>query len=80
MGRMMVGGSRRTDGHDAEGPDVDFGTVLFARDDFGRHPVRCADHRRALCVRRVADLRAETKVGCKPISNIIQKAVERKAY
>ena len=59
----MVGGSRRTDGHDAEGPDVDFGTVLFARDDFGRHPVRCANQRRALRL-LVRELGAEAEIGC----------------
>lgn len=32
------------DGHDAKGPDVDFGAVFFLLDDFGRHPVGGADH------------------------------------
>lgn len=50
------------DGHDAEGPDVDFATVLFARDDFGGHPVGGADHGGALVVGFV-DLGAEAEVG-----------------
>lgn len=32
--------------HNAQGPDIDFGTVLFLFDYFGRHPIRSTDHRR----------------------------------
>ena len=54
---------RLTDGHDAQTPNVNFRAVLFACDDLGCHPVRCADHRRALRVCRVRNLSAEPKIG-----------------
>lgn len=50
------------DGHDTETPNVDLGTVLFARDDLGSHPVRGSDHGRSLCG-GLAQLSAKTKVG-----------------
>ena len=51
------------DRHDAERPNVDFGSVLLAGDDLGRHPVRRTDHRCSLRVVAL-DLSAEPKVGC----------------
>ena len=51
------------DGHDTQRPNVDFRTVLLLLNNFGCHPVRCADHRRALRL-LVSELRAETEVGC----------------
>ena len=50
------------DGHDAERPDVDFAAVFLLLDDFGRHPIRCADHGGALGF-RVGEFGAEAKVG-----------------
>ena len=50
------------DGHDAEGPDVDFAAVFLLLDDFGGHPVGGADHGGAL-VALLGQLGAETKVG-----------------
>lgn len=49
-------------GHDAQAPNVDLAAVLLARDNFGCHPVRRADHGGALHVRFV-DLRAEAEIG-----------------
>ena len=51
------------DGHDAEGPDVDFWSVFFLLDDFGGHPVGCADHGGALAF-GFGELGAETEIGC----------------
>lgn len=51
-------------GHDAERPDVYFTAVFFARDNFGRHPVGCADHGCAFVVRFI-DLGAESEIGWK---------------
>ena len=51
------------DRHNAERPNVDFGAILFAGDDFGRHPVRRTDHRCSLRIVAL-DLSAEPKVGC----------------
>ncbi len=51
------------DGHDAERPDVDLGTILLLLDDLGSHPVRRADHRRTLRL-LVRKLGAETEIGC----------------
>ncbi len=53
--------TQRTDGHDAKTPDIDLRAVLFAGNDFGGHPVRGADHRRALRV-RLGYLCAETEI------------------
>jgi len=50
------------DGHDAEGPDVDFAAVLLLLDDFGRHPIGRADHGGAL-VALLGELGAEAEVG-----------------
>ena len=33
------------DGHDAERPDVNLGTVVLSSDDLRSHPVGCAHHR-----------------------------------
>ena len=50
------------DGHDAEGPHVDFAAVLLLFDNFRSHPIRCADHSSALGF-LVCELGAETKIG-----------------
>ncbi len=50
-------------GHDAEGPDVDFGAVFLLLDDFGCHPVRGADHSGALAF-GFGEFGAEAEVGC----------------
>lgn len=50
------------DGHNTQTPDIDLATILFARDHFGCHPVRRADHRVTLVV-RVVDLSTEAKIG-----------------
>ena len=52
------------DGHDAKRPHVDFAAVLFLLDNFGGHPIWCADHSSALGL-LVGELRTETKIGCK---------------
>ena len=49
-------------GHDAEGPHVDFGAVFFLLDDFGGHPVGSADHGGAFGF-LVGQFGAETEVG-----------------
>ena len=51
------------DGHDSERPDVDFGTVFFLLDDFGRHPVGGADHGGAFGF-GFRELGAEAEVRC----------------
>ena len=51
------------DGHDAERPDVDFGTVLLPSHYLGRHPVRGPHHRGTL-VLLWSDLGAKPKVSC----------------
>ena len=56
------------DSHDAERPDVDFAAVFLLLDDFGCHPIRCADHGRALGL-GVGEFGAEAEVGwpgCQP--------------
>jgi hypothetical protein len=50
------------DSHDAQTPDVDLATVLFACDNFRSHPVGRANHGRTLHVGLV-DLGAEAKIG-----------------
>lgn len=50
------------DCHNAERPDVDFAAVLFLLDDFGRHPVRRANHGGALGA-LFGELRAEAEIG-----------------
>ena len=59
------------DGHDAEGPHVDFAAVLFLLDDFGRHPIGCTNHSSTLGL-LVGELGAETKVGWKTIVTMKQ--------
>lgn len=56
--------TQRTDGHDAQTPNVYFGTVCFSGDNFGCHPVRRADHGGTFGLRWIRYLRAKTKVGC----------------
>ena len=58
------------DCHDAERPDVDLAAVFFLLDDFGRHPVGCADHGCAL-VALFSELGAEAKISCSCISNAV---------
>ena len=53
-------------GHDAEGPHIDFAAVLFLLDDFGGHPIRRANHSSAFRF-LVSELSAETKIGCKAV-------------
>lgn len=48
--------------HDTQTPDINLAAVLFARDDFGCHPVRGADHGGAFHLGLV-DLGAEAEVG-----------------
>ena len=50
------------DGHDPEGPDVDFAAVFLLFDDFGGHPVGCADHGRAFGA-LLGEFGAEAEVG-----------------
>ena len=50
------------DGHDAQRPDVHFGTILFSCDHFRCHPVRGTHHSGAFVLLR-GDLSTETKVG-----------------
>ncbi len=54
---------QRTYRHNTKTPNVNFGAVLFARDDFRRHPVRSTYHCRALRLGRVGYLGAESEIG-----------------
>ena len=54
------------DGHDAEGPHVDFAAVFFLFDDLGGHPVGCAHHGGTLGF-LIGEFGAETEVGCNEI-------------
>ncbi len=63
-------------GHDAERPNVDLGAVRLLLHHLRRHPVRRADHRRALAL-RLGELGAEAKVGCKR-NGICPKSVLRR--
>ena len=62
---------RRTDRHDPQTPNIDFGAVLFASDDFGSHQVGRTNHCSPLRVGRIRDLGAETEVGCETSSQHI---------
>ena len=55
------------DGHDAEGPHVHFAAVFFLLDDFGGHPVRCADHCGALRF-LICEFGAEAEIGWSRVS------------
>ena len=61
------------DGHDAEGPHVDFAAVLLLLDDFGGHPIRRTDHGGALGF-LVGKLGAETEIGWEAIVSMKQWA------
>jgi hypothetical protein len=56
-------GLNHFDGHDTQGPDVDLVAVLFLLNDFGCHPVGCADHSCALGS-LFGELGTETEIGC----------------
>lgn len=51
------------DGHDAQRPDVDFGSVGFARHDLRSHPIWRAHHSAPLTLFR-SDLGTKSKVRC----------------
>ncbi len=52
------------DSHDAQGPDVDFGSVGFARHDFRSHPI-WRPHHGAPLILFGSDLGTESKVRCR---------------
>lgn len=60
-------GLNHFDGHNAQGPDVDFVAVLLLLDNFGSHPVGCTDHCCALGA-LFGELGAESEISYKLIS------------
>lgn len=51
------------DGHDAQGPDINFGSICFSRHHLWGHPVWRAHHRTPLTL-LWSDLSAEPKISC----------------
>jgi hypothetical protein len=66
-------GLNHLDRHDTKRPDVDLVAVLFLLDNFGRHPVRRADHGGAL-------VSLLSKLGTEPKIRDLDRAPRRKKH